>query len=1368
MPACLLSSAGVSAYREPLSLHLCRFTYTITEGNSDGFFSIDGATGTLSLARSLDAPPTSQFLLQIVAQNAEHACHRGRVSVLVSVLPSRLQFPPLDEATVPEDADVGSPVALVQVVGPRPSADSLVVYSIVAGNEGARFAINASSGEITVAAPLDFETLSVYSLTVQARNQTGGDSGLGNQTIRVRDINEAPFFTSTCAVDGSCLRALPENQPSSTLLGEALSAADPDLPSTLNGMLTYRVEPVSVPFSAGPGGELLTSAPLDREAISSFSFELIAEDKGISSLSVRTSVRVLVQDLNDNAPLFLQAPSRLPLLEGAPNGTVLTQYVADDDDVGSNAEVMYTLDSLAPVPFGLDPGTGVLRVTAVPDHEQRSEFTFTIIASNPDGLSSNVTTVIPILDANDNTPIFSQLHYTVSVAENVSEGSSLETVVATDLDSEDNGRVAYEIVSGNFENSLSIDAVTGVISVAAGSRLDREVLPSLTLSVQARDFGQPESRVATATVVITLTDVNDNPPVFSLSQFMTSVREDTRFPREVLTVSASDRDQAGTANSNVTYRITGGNEEGLFSISSGGRVCLLGPLDFEEQPLYQLELAAQDGGEPRMEGVATVLVLVEDVDELPPVVVGTATVNVSELTPARAALARVDASGLDPALVSFVITAVVVDSASGAGSGDGVFSVNASGYVVLEQTLDFETAQGYTLQLLASDGTAAVTVELTVSVVDENEFPPVFSDPGVLSIAEERPESSPVGTVSTSDRDSGANAAVTYSLVADRPAASYFSLDAVTGELSTLAVLDREALGERGLFLPPLSEELLTVQARDGGIPSLSATLQLPVRLLDINDNPPLFSQNGYEASVSENLPALTSVEEVVASDRDLATNARLAYSLAGGSGGPASPPFQVNQTTGLIQTSARLNREERADYSLVVTAADGGSPPRSVSVVVVVHVVDANDNAPRFTQPSYALTLREDLVTGPLPAALVAFDDDAGVNAQVTYDLITGMPGVMTPFSIDATTGTLVLSAPLDFETQSEFEFSVVARDGGAPARTSTASVSIRVVNIDETPPTFPNPCSVIVREDVGVAFPVVQCIAVDVDDVTNAPGSIVAYDITAGNVGGAFAFRADLSGTIVTVTELDRETVDSYALTVVATDAAGLTGTAVVRVTVSDANDNSPSFINFPGVVTITTEQIDGGATQVAMLEASDADSGDNGRFHFSIASTTSGDFETGVVVVVTDFGSQRLSSNATLRVVFQTRCLLQQFSVVAESGEVGVALLCSVAVQPPELNISRGGNGLLLCPILRSPRGDTTFQWIQNGSAITAALPLAAAELAGELLLFAADFQDGGEYACRATSPVGSIQSRTALVRIHGKQFTGTTSVRFLLEV
>ena len=335
---------GMSACHEPLPLSTCRFTYAIAEGNSDGFFKLDGMTGILSLACSMIAPPATEFLLWVVAQNEEHACHRGHVSILVLVQPSSLQFPLLDVVVVPEDVPVGSHVAMVHVLGSNTSANSYVLYSILSGNEEARFAINASSGKITVTTALDFETTGMFSLLIQAQRRTGNDSVLGFQTVLIQDVNEAPLFTTACAAAGFCLRVVPENQPSGTDVGAAFMATDPDMARTFNGTLTYRLEPVSVPFSVGSRGKLQTTSSLDRKAIDVFSFNLIVEDKGIPSLSVRTLVRVVVDDRNDNTPSFINFPGVVTMtmdqIEGG--ATHVTVLEASDEDLGDNFQFSIT------------------------------------------------------------------------------------------------------------------------------------------------------------------------------------------------------------------------------------------------------------------------------------------------------------------------------------------------------------------------------------------------------------------------------------------------------------------------------------------------------------------------------------------------------------------------------------------------------------------------------------------------------------------------------------------------------------------------------------------------------------------------------------------------------------------------------------------------------------------------------------------------------------------------------------------------------------------------------------------------------------------------------------------------------------------
>ena len=997
-----------------------------------------------------------------MAQNSEFSCHRGRVKVKIIVTRDRIDFPDLAEASVPEDAQTGDFVTTVQAIGDNAGALS---YEITAGNIGNAFQINSTTGEISVVSQLDFETQDTYNLTIEATNpELTSNSGTATQVIRVIDVNEQPFFNTQCAIGNTCMFSLAENEPSGTPVDE-VRASDPDSSAELNGILQYSLDPVSVPFQISSSGELTTTIGLDREDIPSHTFDVIVTDLGDPQLGIQTTVTVTVTDVNDNAPSFLQGPTLLSVFENAELDVLLTQYIANDDDEGINAQVTYALTDPS-VPFRIDPMFGLFTVNGPIDFETMQEFTVTITASNPvpNSPSASVTTRIIVVDVNDNTPVFTEDPYMVCVTEHTDgPGTSVITVLAMDIDSGNNSEVRYSITAGNIENVFTLNEETGEIVVSPGVDLDREILPSFSLTVQARDLGDPAARSTTTTVNICVNDINDNAPVFIPASYSDNLREDAPVPQDILQVFAFDEDESGNPNSQITYEITSGNDEGTFEINDiTGVISLVQSLNFEMEDSYLLEVTATDQGTVPMSGTTSVAIEVININEFPPVVSGNETIDLSELTPIGEAIAEIIASDVDGMGISFTIMSISAGGVSGA--SDGFYSINDTGFVFLEQSLDFEITQSYTIVIQVSDGEHTATTFLSINVLDANDNIPIFGNPTFFQTTEESLAPASIGTVVATDADSGTNGLITYSIV-PTSGSHLFNISSSSGEITTSQVLDREDLVGQDLFLPPGSTLTLTIEAVDSGTPQRISLQDITIQLLDINDNTPTFGQEEHEGQVRENLPAETFVFQVSAMDSDLGSNGDITYSLQVVGFTSDDSPFEI-LSTGDIQTTRPLDREEFDSYSLMISATDAAEPARVGSATATVRVLDENDNAPEFIGEPYQVVLFENADVGPPFFIVGAFDDDESSNADIEFSIEVSADSSL--FSIDPLLGEISLAGSLDFETQQTHSLTVIATDAGMPQQTSTAQLMIEVRDVDEPPPNdnapiFSNPPSLV-----------------------------------------------------------------------------------------------------------------------------------------------------------------------------------------------------------------------------------------------------------------------------------------------------------------
>ncbi|NXF97866.1 PCDGA protein, partial [Eubucco bourcierii] len=362
--------------------------------------------------------------------------------------------------------------------------------------------------------------------------------------------------------------------------------------------------------------------------------------------------------------------------------------------------------------------------------------------------------------------------------------------------------------------------------------------------------------------------------------------------------------------------------------------------------------------------------------------------------------------------------------------------------LVLVKTLDREEAAFHDLVLRARDGgepPRTGTTRIHVIVLDANDNAPVFIPADYkVHVPEDVPVGSTLVTVTATDADEGLNGHVKYSLnKITEKASKIFQLNVETGAIT----LNRSLDFEQG------NSYELEVQADDDG--GLSDTATVAITVTDVNDNSPQISVRSSLSEISEDTPPGTVVALLHVQDQDSGANGQVRCSL------DAGVPFRLRSSQGSyysVETTKELDREEVSEYNVTVRAADGGSPSLWSSAVLMLQVLDVNDNAPVFSEPSYSARLPENNAAGALVLTVRATDADSGQNARVRYRLgegrVRGVP-LSSYVSVQAETGALYALRSFDYEEVREVGLWVLAEDGGSPALSS--NVSVRIVIVDE-----------------------------------------------------------------------------------------------------------------------------------------------------------------------------------------------------------------------------------------------------------------------------------------------------------------------------
>ncbi|XP_054144252.1 protocadherin alpha-8-like [Melozone crissalis] len=389
----------------------------------------------------------------------------------------------------------------------------------------------------------------------------------------------------------------------------------------------------------------------------------------------------------------------------------------------------------------------------------------------------------------------------------------------------------------------------------------------------------------------------------------------------------------------------------------------------------------------------------------------------------------------------------------------------------------------------------------------------------------------------------------------------------------------------------------------------LEVLLERPLRVFhvqlevtDINDNAPVFPAARKNLSMAESSVPGSRFPLQGASDADIGPNAQLTYALS------PSEYFSLdlqksnerNIEPELVLTKS-LDRETIPVHHLVLTASDGGRPSLTGTMELVISVLDANDNAPQFNQSVYKVQLLESAGVGTLVTRVNATDMDEGINSEVTYTVTNFLPtSGKDVISINPNTGEIHLTAALDFEEVSVFDFRIEAKDKGTPPLSGHCKVVLEVLDVnDNAPEVWVTSLSVPVPEDASLGTVVALLSVFDRDSGEN--GRVRCWVWPASPFGLEATFAGSYS--LVLREALDRERVSEYEVEVRAEDggAPALRASRGLRVPVSDVNDNAPLFAQ--AVYTVLARENNAAGAELARLWARDPDEAANGRVSYSV---------------------------------------------------------------------------------------------------------------------------------------------------------------------
>ena len=1121
-------------------------TPAYTLGGTDAnFFDIDASTGQLRTQAALDHETKSSYTVTVTASD-------GALTATVDVT---VTVTNIDEAgTVTLSTD--QPPARAEITAALTDPDEGVTGAVWQwersgdGNTGWAGIGTGSPSYTPVAGDVG------YHLRATASYTDGHGPGKTAQAASTQAVqagaNRPPEFDSATAT-----REVPENTEAGENIGDPVTAADPDTGDTLTYTLegadldSFDIDSASGQIQTKPG------VTYDHESKSSYSVTVKADDNNGGTATI--DVTITVADV-DEPPEFDSATATREVPENTEAGeNIGAPVTATDPDTGDTPA--YTLEGADLDSFDIDSASGQIQTKPGVnyDHEVKSSYSVTVKADDNNGGTATIDVTITVADVNE-PPEFDSATATREVPENTEAGENIGApVTAADPDTGDTP--AYTLEGADLD-SFDIDSASGQIQTKPGVTYDHEIKSSYSVTVKADDNN---GGTATIDVTITVADVNE-PPEFSVETASREVPENTEAGGNIgAPVTATDPDTGDTP----AYTLGGADLDSFGIDSASGQIQTKSGVnyDHESKSSYSVTVKADDNNG----GTATidVTITVADVNEPPEFSVETASREVPENTEAGGNIgAPVTATDPDTGdTPAYTLEGADLDS----------FDIDsASGQIQTKSgvTYDHEIKSSYSVTVKADDnngGTATIDVTITVADVDE---PPEFDS---ATATREVPENTEAGgnigaPVTAADPDTGDT--LTYTLGGTD--ATFFDIDASTGQLQTQAALDYETK----------SSYTVTVTASDG---ALTATVDVTVTVTNIDEAGTVALSTNQPPARAEITAALTDPDEGV-------TGAVWQWERSS----------DGNTDWAGIGTSSPSYTPVDGDvgYHLRATASytDGHGPGKTAQAASTQAVQAGANRPPEFDSATATREVPENTGAGEnIGAPVTATDPDTGDTPAYTLE-----GADLDSFDIDSASGQIQTKPGVTYDHESKSSYSVTVKADDNNGGTATIDVTITVADVDE-PPEFDSatatrgvPENTEAGENIG-------------DPVTAADpdtGDTPAYTLEGADLD---SFDIDsASGQIQTKSGVtyDHEVKSSYSVTVKADDNNG--GTATIDVTITVADVNEPPEFDSATATREVPENTEAGENIGAPVTAADPDTGDTPAYTLEGADLDSFDID------------------------------------------------------------------------------------------------------------------------------------------------------------
>ncbi|XP_069825346.1 protocadherin gamma-B1-like isoform X3 [Dendropsophus ebraccatus] len=488
------------------------------------------------------------------------------------------------------------------------------------------FSINLDNGDLYIADRTDRETLCRAAADCVLTFDAVVENPLNvfSVKINIQDINDnSPTFVN---------ENIEIEMSESTSPGRRFilhNAEDLDIGD--NSLISYRLsanqyftlgEKVSTDGSVFP--ELILEKPLDRETQDKHELILTASDAGNPVQTGTALITIIINDINDNSPVFTQDVYKVSVRENIPVNSTILQVSASDEDEGVNGQITYSIRTTANdilLGFIIDFQKGEIRTRGHLDYEVTKYYEFSIQAKDGGGLAAHAKVLIQITDENDNAPDISITSSSDLIPEDSAPGTVVALIKVHDRDPGENGEVQC-IIKGDLPFEL-ISATGNFYKIVTKSTLDREIISSYNITIQASDKGSPEM-TSRKVIRLDVSDVNDNAPAFEKSGYTAFIPENNSPGASIFSVQARDMDSED--NAKITYSVMSRSDEedSLSSYISmnpvTGVIYAQRSFDYEKHKEFYIQIMARDNGSPSLNSSTTLRICIVDQNDNSPVI----------------------------------------------------------------------------------------------------------------------------------------------------------------------------------------------------------------------------------------------------------------------------------------------------------------------------------------------------------------------------------------------------------------------------------------------------------------------------------------------------------------------------------------------------------------------------------------------------------------------------------------------------------------------------------------------------------------------------------------------------------------------------